>query len=311
VKITTAALSNLKSTEASARLDHLSVSAPFTTAYADIHATRRDMRKLAAKLRARNDRTPLSLPDAHVQSHRSPMPMSNVEGLLPADWSLAFMATTADMPVTDLWSAYATASTSWALSTAVVWLWPTLGALLLLVVVHRVHKWRARKGVSVHPHYEVPATGANAAENALDMQANPCTAHNSFVLPLQPWDSRTTGVRDQRSSSPQLRATNTLPASSPPGVEFVGLGAECVIAAEQFDQPGHLHTSECRYVMSYPDPDTQSNVGFAPSTAPSEPGRATPPLATSMSRVLPTNAFTTCVSCDERVSLHCVDSAVD
>ena len=307
VEVTAAALSNVESIDASPRVDAMSTSAAFVAPQDDILAARSEMRRLAMKWRTGNERSSrhlhnaLQTPDAHMLASHSMMPTSIVDGLLPADWSLAFMATTADVHVVDLWSTPATASrtTSWALSPGLIWLWPTLGAILLLIVVYRVHKWRTRKGVSIHPHYVASATNMNAMENTLDMQANPCApVHGLPALPMQPWDSRATGVKDQRSSPHSLTADD-LPAPATTCVELVEPTANRLAVAELVEQSAlqqsALHPPECRHIMWYPDPDAHSSASYAHSSescvasaAPSEPDRAAPPPATSVSVVLPT-----------------------
>ena len=159
------------------------VTGAFVTDDADIAAARKHMRGLVAQWRASRDQQHGGLRGSSLSNLSSMASVGNIGDILPADWWLACMVTTSDVHVADLWSAPATAgsTTSWALSTAVIWLWPTLGAVLLLLVVYRVYKWRCRKVVRISPIYAAPpsVTHENAAGNTLDMQANPCQSENN------------------------------------------------------------------------------------------------------------------------------------
>ena len=180
------ALSAEVSSSIERRLTNTRVSGPFVTANADIAAAQRGMRTLSNKWRAYSNH----VSSDHGESVAVNVVAAGTEGVLPADWSLAFMATIADVPVTDLWSTSASTSTSWALSPAVLWLWPTLGAVLLFLAGYRVYKWRRQMAPKVHPHSAASTLNAADKIDLLDIHtAASSTSQRAPAPHIQPWDS--------------------------------------------------------------------------------------------------------------------------
>ena len=144
-----------------------SASGAFVTADADIAAARRHLQQLAAEWRAGSKQQAQRFQATSAVG--TVAVASALESLLPADWSLAHMSTAAAVPVTNPWNPATEGGASWALSTSVIWVWPVLGAMLLLIAAYRLHKWLNRKGAPTHPDKTV-VTSVKVAENLYDAQ---------------------------------------------------------------------------------------------------------------------------------------------
>ena len=123
----------------------------FVTAAADIAAARRHTRRLAKQWSARQAKQASLLRVTNSASLLNAA-VTDTEDMLPPEWKLAYMYTTADVAVTLSGHNTASTGTFWAFTPAVVWLWPVLGVMLLSFIAYRIWKYQQRKLAKTHPY---------------------------------------------------------------------------------------------------------------------------------------------------------------